>query len=191
MPLVEELSGDRQRRHRAEDVQQVLAVGVRWVRAKIQVVLVEGPAAPVAGAGQARRVDKCVVLQKTHEDAAENPGDGDLHQVLFAPGIVGLGGAFARGRPPVLALEECIQFRVVLAPLAQVVLEVRPQTRQVRKQTSGVDHRSPRRLLPVSSGLLRRSFLCMVPALMGIARRYSRQACQADSGCRVHSTRLP
>ena len=55
VPLVEDRPGDRERRHLAEDVKQVLAVALGRVRAEIEVVLVERPAAPVAGAGEARR----------------------------------------------------------------------------------------------------------------------------------------
>ena len=145
MPLVEELSGNRERRHRAENVQQVLAVGLFRARAEIEVVLVQCPAAAVAGAGQTRRIDEGVVLEEPHEDASENPRDGHLSQAVFAPGIVGARGPFARGRLPVLLLQGRFQVRTFSAPHPQVAFEVRPQAREVGEQTAGVDH-SPSRL---------------------------------------------
>ena len=128
VPLVEDRPGDRQRRHLAEDVKQVLAVALGRVRAEIEVVLVKRPAAPGAGAGEARRVDEGVVLEEPHEDASENPGDGHLRETFFAPRIVGVGGGpFPRDGPPVLLLQGLLQVRVFLAALAQVALEIGPQ----------------------------------------------------------------
>ena len=150
VPLVEYLSGNRERRHRAENVQQVLAIGLFRLRAEIEVVLVECPAAPVAGPGQTRRIDEGVVLEEPHEDAAENPGDSHLHQVLVAPGVVGIGGALTRERLPVLLLEGRFQIRAFPAPRPQVVFEVGPQARQIREQSAGVDHAPPR--LPPAGG---------------------------------------
>ena len=102
--LVEDLVCDRQRSHRTEDMEQVLAVAVGRVRSEIDSVFVERPFAPVAGTGEAWRVDKRVVFEEPHEDASENPGDGHLRQALFAPCFVGAGGPFARERLPVFLL---------------------------------------------------------------------------------------
>ena len=69
------------------------------------------------------RVDKPVVLQKPHEDAAQNPGHGHLGQVVVAPGIVALGRAFLCDRLAVHAPE----------------VQVRPQALQIREQPVPVE----------------------------------------------------
>ena len=87
LPLGEQVLGRRDLADLAEDVQEILAVGVVGVLAEEDFVRVLGQPAPLALAGQPALVDQVVVLHEAHEDAGQHPGHRHLIQVVVPPDL--------------------------------------------------------------------------------------------------------
>jgi len=121
--LIEELGRRGKSLDGAKDVEEVLAVGLSKVRLEVERVLIESVLAPLAAARDSRNFDELVVLEKSHEDRPQDPGDGDLGEQLVAPRFERLSSSSGGLRAPELLSQVGVDRLLSRGSLAKVFFE--------------------------------------------------------------------
>jgi len=137
--IVEAAEG-RQAADGGKNVEEIFAVAIGGMGADVEGVLIVSGSEAVAGAGEQRVIEEGVVIQKTDEDAAENPRDADLSEEVFAPFEEGSGGAFVGEGGSVLGAEIGVDGRSVRGACAEIGLKFGEKALEVFKQRDAVDH---------------------------------------------------
>jgi hypothetical protein len=120
------VGGGGEASHLLEGVEQIVPVrvGPPFRLLEVELMLVQCPLAPLAGAGQQRGRDEPVVRQEAHEDAAQNhPGHRRLSREPAPPDPVSIARAPGVLRPAILLPQRCVDRRDLPNPLAQVILQ--------------------------------------------------------------------
>ncbi len=123
-----------------EDVKEVFAVAIGELGADVEGVLIVGGGETFAGTSEQRVIEEGIVLQKTDEDAAENPRDADLGKEVLAPFEERGGGAFLGEGLGVLGAKIGVDGRSIGGARTQIGLKLGEETLEVFKQRDAVDH---------------------------------------------------
>ena len=125
-----------------EAVQQIvpIRVGAPLGGLEVELVLVRGAPAALAGAGDQRGRDQPVVLQEADEAAAEDPGGPGLGDEALAPDLEGLAATPGVAGGAVLVAQRGVDLGHGSGAPAQVVLQPLELALQVVEQSLGVDH---------------------------------------------------
>jgi hypothetical protein len=90
--------------------------------------------------GEQGLVHQAIVLHKTHEDAAQQPGHRRLGEHALPPDLKDFPGAPSLPGRLVFTLQGVMQRLIRVAALTQVIFETPQQTFEIVEQTLGIDH---------------------------------------------------